>query len=94
MRGRGRVASHHLLTVECWIAGTSEAATLCGLMDEAGGWAAACLPLRWLVDVWARGIALVDGCFVLDVRSTDAAQTRLSVTAARWERRLSWDPRL
>ena len=57
-------------------------------MDEAGGWAAACLPLRWLVDVWARGIALVDGCFVLDVRSSDAAQTRLSVTAARWERRL------
>lgn len=85
---RGRLAAHHLLTVECWVVGPGEPATLCGLMDDAGGWAAACLPLGWLVDVWARGIALVEGCFVLEVRSADPSGLRLSVTAARWERRL------
>ncbi len=83
---RGRLAGHHTVTVESWIAATGEAADVCGLMDDLGGWAAACLPVRWLVDVWARGVAVVDGCFVLDVHAGGGEQ--LAVTAARWERRL------
>jgi hypothetical protein len=83
---RGRLAGHHVVTVESWIAAPGEVATVCGLMDDAGGWAAACLPIRWLVDVWARGVAVVDGCFVLEVSGD--GDDRLAVTAARWERRL------
>lgn len=83
---RGRLAGHHLVTVESWIAAPGEEATVCGLMDDAGGWAAASMPIRWLVDVWARGIAVVDGCFVLEVASDTG--DHLGVTATRWERRL------
>jgi hypothetical protein len=85
---RGRLADHHLVTVEGWIARPGETPNLCGLMDDAGGWAAACLPLYWLVDVWARGIAVVDGCFVLDVRGDRGTGDPLPVSAVRWERRL------
>jgi hypothetical protein len=85
---RGRLAGHHLVTVESWIASPGEPASLCGLMDDAGGWAAACLPMLWLVDVWARGVAVVDGCFVLEVRDDGGGDGPLLVTAARWERRL------
>ena len=83
---RGRRARHHLVTVESWIAAPGEVANVCGLMDDAGGWAAASIPIRWLVDVWARGIAVVEGCFVLEVVSDTGEH--LGVTAARWERRL------
>ena len=82
---RGRLARHHTVTVESWIAAPGEAANVCGLMDDLGGWAAACLPIRWLVEVWARGVAVVDGCFVLEVHG---GGEQLAVTAARWERRL------
>jgi hypothetical protein len=85
---RGRLSRHHFLAVESWIAAPAEAPTVCGLMDDAGGWAAASLPLLWLVDVWSRGVAVVDGCFVLEVHAEDETGDRLSVTAARWERRL------
>lgn len=85
---RGRLSSHHTLVVECWIARPDEAPNVCGLMDDAGGWAAVSLPMLWLVDVWARGVALVDGCLVLAVLDHDAAGDHLDVTAARWERRL------
>jgi hypothetical protein len=62
--------------------------TLYGLVDKAGGWAAASLPATWLVDVWARGLTLVEGCFVLAVIGWDEYPHRLQVVAARWERRL------
>jgi hypothetical protein len=83
---RRRMSSHHSLIVESWIARPGEPANLCGLVDDAGGWAAACLPLEWLVDVWARGVAVVDGCFVLEVAGEGQSPDRLPVTAARWER--------
>ena len=44
------------------------------------------LPLSWFAKVWAHGIALVDGCFVLcrDGGRPDAPS--MPVTAVRWER--------
>jgi hypothetical protein len=85
---RGRLAGHDGVTIESWIASPGEAAGVCGLMDDAGGWAAAWVPLHWLVDVWARGVAVVDGCFVLEMCSRGAGD-RLSVQATRWERRVA-----
>jgi hypothetical protein len=84
---RGRL-THQRLMVECWVARPGEPAAVCGLMDDAGAWAGLRLPPRWLVDVWARGVAVVDGCFVLAVHAAEASGRRLSVTALRWERRL------
>ncbi|MDQ3897174.1 MAG: hypothetical protein M3326_08005 [Actinomycetota bacterium] len=85
---RGRLSGRHTLVVECWITRPGEPPNVCGLMDDAGGWAAASLPMRWLVDVWARGVALVEGCLVLEVLEHDATGDHLAVSAARWERRL------
>lgn len=85
---RRRMSSHNSLIVESWIGRPGEPANLCGLLDDAGGWAAVCLPIQWLVDVWARGVAVVDGCFVLEVAEDGRSADQLAVTAARWERRL------
>ena len=76
------------LTSEAWITRPGERPALCGLVDTAGGRAAASLPARWLFDVWAQGLALVSGCFVLDVTDWSEHPHRLRVLAARWERRL------
>ena len=76
------------LTAETWVTRPGEPPALCGLVDSAGGWAAASVPGRWLFDVWAHGLALVSGCFVLDVTDWSEHPHRLRVLAARWERRL------
>jgi hypothetical protein len=45
------------------------------------------LPLSWFVDVWARGLALVSGCFVLGVTDSSSDGSHLQVMAVRlpWE---------
>jgi hypothetical protein len=63
---------------------STEPAQLDGTMDRVAMKAVARLHGRWVVDVWARGIATVDDAFVvglLDVASVDDLQ----VLAARWE---------
>jgi hypothetical protein len=45
------------------------------------------IPMRWLADVWCRGVSLVDGCFVLQVLESRSEGTALRVRAVRWERR-------
>lgn len=47
------------------------------------------LPLGWLIDVWARGIAVVDGYFVLAVELVSPDGTELRVRVVR-VRRWSW----
>jgi hypothetical protein len=86
-RWRARIdADGRRVTTECWVAGPSERPSVFGLVDDGGGWAGASLPLLWLVEVWAPGLAVVDGCFVLAVTGGDAHLRR--VHAVRWERRL------
>lgn len=85
---RGRLDRRHPLTVECWAASADETPSVYGLVDDSGGWAAVSVPLSWLVRVWARGFALVDGCLVLDVLDPSDSGGPLTVSATRWERRL------
>ena len=47
------------------------------------------LPLAWFIDVWARGIAVVDGYFVLAVELASPDGKELRVRAVRL-RRWSW----
>jgi hypothetical protein len=77
-----------LLTTETWLTRPGEAASVCGLVDHAGGWVAVTVPPDWLFDVWAHGLALVAGCFVLEVTDWSEYPERVRVLAARWERRL------
>jgi hypothetical protein len=51
---------------------------LTGTMDRVSGSAEALLSSTWVLDVWARGIAVVDGAFVLEVVGDE------QVTAVRW----------
>jgi len=48
-----------------------------------GGRIDAAVPMSWLVEVWGRDLAIVDGCFVL---SADVTASRAEVLALRWER--------
>jgi hypothetical protein len=81
-------ANRASVTAETWITRPGEVPALYGLIDGAGGWAAASVPGRWLFDVWAHGLALVSGCFVLDVTDWSEHPHRVRVLAARWERHL------
>lgn len=58
-----------------------------GQMDSVGVRAGATLGVRWLVQVWARGLDVVDGAFVLEVAG-DPVRTVPEVArvrAVRWE---------
>lgn len=44
------------------------------------------LPLSWFVDVWARGLTLVSGCFVLAVTESSTDGSELRVLAVRLPR--------
>ncbi|MGH2897661.1 MAG: hypothetical protein ACRDMZ_03230, partial [Solirubrobacteraceae bacterium] len=55
-------------------------------LDATGGAGTVSLPLGWFTDVWSRGLALVDGCFVTRCVGADAGAEALPVVAIRWER--------
>lgn len=63
---------------------STETVTLTGVTDRVAMKATAALHARWVVDVWARGVAVVDDAFVMRV---DRAFTLddLGVLAGRWE---------
>lgn len=54
-----------------------------GWIDDYSASAVVTLPLSWIVTVWARGLAVVDGCFVLDAIDTPDG---IAVAVVRWER--------
>lgn len=57
-----------------------------GEMDAVSVRATAGLGARWLVGVWARGLAVVDGAFVLEV-GPEGADGRAPARAVRWDER-------
>ena len=60
-----------------------------GQMDTIGVRVTAILGARWLVEVWARGLELVDDAFVLEIVDeavdADASPGTARVRAVRWE---------
>jgi hypothetical protein len=87
-RSRRDIRPYATITVECWKRGVGEAALLNGSLDSGGGALALSLPVSWLNRVWARGLAVVDGHFVLEVDQPAPARD-LEATVIRWERRLA-----
>ena len=82
---RRNLREYSLVDLELWLRAPREEPTCAAWIDGDGAHGALSLPLNWFTEVWARGIAIVDGCFVLDVRRRRTDQ-RLDVTALRWER--------
>lgn len=58
--------------------------------DSGGAHAVLALPISWFTDVWSRGIALVDHCFVMGLAESVEDEMELRVHAVRWERR-GWE---
>lgn len=86
LRQRG---SRRLSSVQVEV-GRSAPAVVTGEMDSVGVRAVATLSARWLVAVWGRGLAVVDGAFVvdIDVGPPDqgwAPDGGLAVRAVRWD---------
>ena len=68
--------------IDCWLA-FGERSSIEGRVDHERAEATVVVPLSWLVRVWSRGIAVVDGCFILDA-SGDLDD--VAVQAVRWQR--------
>jgi hypothetical protein len=60
--------------------------TLAGTIDRVSVKGVAHLKGRWVVDVWPRGVAVVDDAFVLELVAAPS-DDKLVVRAARWEER-------
>ena len=71
------------LSVESSLVDRNEKRELSGYVDSRRGEVSLLLPVSWFVTVWARGRAVVDGCFVLD--ATDGPDG-VEATVVRWER--------
>ena len=71
-------------TLACWVLPPGERASLSGWAVSGGAGAALSLPLSWLPEVYARGLGVVDECFVLEA---EAVPDRVRARAVRWERR-------
>lgn len=63
---------------------SNQSVTLDGATDGVAMKAAAQLHARWVVDVWARGVATVEGAFVLKLTKAFSVDDLL-VVAGRWE---------
>jgi hypothetical protein len=86
-QAQGHFRPDAALSVGCWKQSPGEFPILQGDLTSRGGFVTLSLPVRWLNRVWKRGLACVDGAFVLDV-DRPAPATELSGEAVRWERRL------
>jgi hypothetical protein len=63
---------------------SDQPSTLSGRIDRVAVRGSASLVPRWITDVWVKGIAVVDGAFVLEVVEA-VSRTDLRVRAARWD---------
>ena len=70
--------------VDVQVAAHGEQPSVTGHLDDHAAMATAVLPLMWVAQVAAWGLAVVDGCFVLEV--LERSDERHVVSALRWER--------
>jgi len=87
-RSRRDLRPYASLRIECWRRRADEEPLLKGVLDATGGFLALSLPVSWLNRVWKRGLAVVDGHFVLDV-DRPAPAVEAEGLAVRWERRVA-----
>lgn len=83
---RSGIGARMVSGVEVAVVPSDQWPTLEGKVEGIGIRARARLRGRWVVDVWSRGLAVVDGAFVLDVVEARRADD-LDVLAVRWRGR-------
>ncbi|MGH9267069.1 MAG: hypothetical protein ACRD0D_02720, partial [Acidimicrobiales bacterium] len=76
---RQQVGCRMISKVDVALLRPGQAPFLRGSMDTVRATAAAAVGVRWLLEVWARGLAVVDGAFVLEAGGVADA-----VRAVRW----------
>ena len=86
---KDRLGSRRISSVDVQVQRPGRPSLLVGSLDRVGTKASATLGASWALGVWARGVAVVDGAFVLDVVGDVVPGRELSVRAARWEERSS-----
>lgn len=84
---RRRSGSRRISSLQVAVQRPGRPATLVGTMDSVSATATARLGAAWVVGVWARGLAVVDGAFVLALEADqgDASPAAPRVRAVRWE---------
>jgi len=93
---RKRSGARLLSSVEVEVLRPGRTPSLLGTMDSVRVRATASIGVSWVLRVWARGLALVDDAFVLDVTDEDASNGAvMQVVAVRWEESGggAWSPR-
>jgi hypothetical protein len=85
-RWRRSLKPQAIFRVESRLLAPGEPASCSASVGPTGASASLSLPVSWFLDVWARGIALVDECFVLGLGDRTPDATSLRVVAVRWER--------
>jgi hypothetical protein len=78
-----RIMRRPVIRVECWLE-TSSTRIIYGSLGKTQGTVLVALRPRWINWVWRRGIAILDGHFVLDV-SKPAPATSMIAQALVWE---------
>ena len=85
-RWRRNLKPYASVIVESRLVGRGEQARCTARIDNSGAHAALRLPPAWITEVWARGIACVDDCFVLRVADGAGGGSSRHVIAVRFER--------
>ncbi len=82
---RQRFGCRVISSAKVQIVADTDVVGVTGKMDKVRVVAAVTLHPRWLVEVWPRGFAVVDGAFVIEV--AEDSRTEPLVRAARWDDR-------
>ena len=79
--------SRRISKLDLELARHNQPALIRGQMDTVGVRATAVLGVRWIVEVWARGLEVVDGALVLEVtdEQVHTVPEMARVQAVRWE---------
>jgi len=85
-RWRRNVKAYASFVLEPRLIVPGEQPAIDAALDTDGASVLLSLSLSWFTDVWVRGIALVDDCFVLCRTGGSPDDTSLPVEAVRWER--------
>ena len=84
-RCRGDLDPHASFVIESHVLAPGEPPGCTVRVHSDGGDAVVSLPLAWFADVWWRGLALVEDCFVTRRADDAVGAASLRVHALRWE---------
>jgi hypothetical protein len=82
-----RFGSRSIRTVELRHVPAGQSVGMRGRIDSVSVSVSVALSSQWIVRVWASGLAVVQGAFVLEVTGPGSTPGALAVQAVRWEQR-------